>query len=114
MAFVGGLVGHAHGQEGDYGGQQIEAGMQRFGQDAKAVGAHDEKGLEGQQHDGGAHAENRGALLFADFLSLAQGQHGSLDDLKSGSYAGQLGYLRIERGHYELREMKRSAAEFMQ
>jgi len=27
MAFVGGLVGHAHGEESDYRGQQIETGM---------------------------------------------------------------------------------------
>jgi hypothetical protein len=82
VAFVGGLVGHAHGEERNYRREQIETGMQRFGQNAKAAGANDQKGLEGQQHDGGAHAEQRGALLFADFLSLADGWHGSLDYLK--------------------------------
>ncbi len=46
MALIGRLIGDADGEEGDHRGDQIESGMQRFGQNAQAAGAQDKKRLE--------------------------------------------------------------------
>ena len=37
VALVGGLIGDADGEKRDDGGDEVEAGMQRFGEDAEAV-----------------------------------------------------------------------------
>ena len=46
MIRVGGFVRNAHRKIGDDRGHQIQDGMQRFGQNAQAAGAHREKYLQ--------------------------------------------------------------------
>jgi len=46
MLFVGRLIRNADGQKCDDGGDQVEPGVQCFGQDAQAVGADHQKRLE--------------------------------------------------------------------
>ena len=126
MALVGGLIGNADGEKGDHRGDQVEAGVQRFGQNAQAAGAKDEKRLERHEHDGGAHAEQRGALLFAHFdregldheqPRLPQVQRLCLAAHRAGPTIGSDPASGRDYGVevlLELRGMKRSAAEFMQ
>jgi len=66
MTFVGRPVGDTDRKKSDHGGDQVEAGMQGFGEDAKAAGAPDEKGLQAKEKSGGANAEKSGLLLFLD------------------------------------------------
>ena len=43
MVCVGRLVCDANGEEGDHGGDEVENGMQRFGQNSEAAGDHGEE-----------------------------------------------------------------------
>ena len=49
---VGGLVGHKHGDVGNYGGDQIQNRVQRFRKNAQASGDDGEKNLQKDEHDG--------------------------------------------------------------
>jgi len=66
MAFVRGLVGDADGKKRDDGSDKVEAGMERFGEDAEAVGADDQESFQTKQDGGRANAQQGGALLFLD------------------------------------------------
>ena len=64
MALVGGLIGDADGEKGDDGGDEVEAGMECFGENAEAAGAPNEEGLETQEDSGGPYAEESSAPFF--------------------------------------------------
>jgi len=66
MTRVSRPIGNADREKGDDGGDEVQAGMEGFGKDAKTAGAPDEKGLQAKKDQGGADAEEGGTLLFLD------------------------------------------------
>jgi hypothetical protein len=52
MALIGRLFGHAHRKKGDDGGDQVQPGVQRFGEHAKASRPENQKRLEGDKQNG--------------------------------------------------------------
>ncbi len=74
MALVGGLIGDTNGEKGDDGGDQVEAGMEGFGEDAETVRAEDQEGFEAEEEGSGADTQQSGALLFLDGSMEASGK----------------------------------------
>ena len=75
VALVGRLIGNADGEKGDDGGDEVEAGVQGFGENAEAVCAKDEEGFKAEEKRGGTNTEKGGAFLF-----LNGGLEGSGED----------------------------------
>ena len=75
VALVGRLIGNADGEKRDHRRHEVEAGMERFGEDAQAAGTQDEKRLQRDEDDGRADAEQRRLFFLAHFAGKLVG-HG--------------------------------------
>jgi hypothetical protein len=65
---VGRLVCDANGEEGDHGGDEVEYGVQRFGQNPEAAGDYGEENFEADKNDCGADGSEGGEALFVSCL----------------------------------------------
>ena len=66
VARIRGLIGDADRKEGDDRGNEIQAGMEGFGEDTEAARSPNQEGLQAKEEHRGTHAEQRGAFLFLD------------------------------------------------
>ena len=62
---IGGPAGETHGQKGQPGGHQVQAGMRRLRQDTQAAGPQAHHNLERGQPNGGQKRAQRGRLFLA-------------------------------------------------
>jgi len=85
MTLIGGLVRNAHGKKRDHRGDQVEAGMQRFGEHAEAARAKHQKSFQAQKQQRRTDAEKSGPLLFLYGLLKAAGKDHALDYIKHAS-----------------------------
>jgi hypothetical protein len=60
------LIRNSDGEKGDDGGDEVQTGVEGFGEDAEAVCAEDEERFEAEEKSGGTDAEKGGAFLFLD------------------------------------------------
>ena len=90
---VGGLVRHAHGEERDDRGHQIENGMQRFGENSQAARGNGEKNLQGYQHHSRADRAQRSQLLLACCLG------GDVDHICADYTTSPISGRRLERSN---------------
>ena len=82
MAFVGRFIRDAHGEKGNDGRDQVQTRVQRFGEDAQAARAENEKSLQRNEQYRGADAQQRRPPLFTRFLVLPNAIDVQLDYLK--------------------------------
>ncbi len=76
VTIVGGLVGNADGKKGDDGGDQVESGVQGFGEHAQAARVDDQKGFKAHQDHGRKNTQQcRALLLLHGFLKAARDHH---------------------------------------
>jgi len=62
---VGGSVGDLYGEEGDGGGDEVDAGVGGFGEHAEGAGEEAGEEFEKRDGEGGEHGEERGGTLGA-------------------------------------------------
>src|SRR5258708_23631465 len=93
VAFVSRLVGDADREKRNDGGDEVEAGMQRFREDAEAVGADDQESFQAKEESGRANAQQGGALLFLDggMQALGKDHELRLQHLERGRRTGRAG-----------------------
>jgi hypothetical protein len=60
---IGGHVAHPHREQGDEGSHQVEAGVQRFGENAEASGRKAHDNLEGRDQPGGKNGVARNSAF---------------------------------------------------
>ena len=70
MALVGRFIRDAHGEKCDDGRDEVQTGMQCFGEYAQAARTQDEESLQRNEYNGGADAQQRRRSSFRVLLVL--------------------------------------------
>ncbi len=75
MSLIRRLVGDSNGKKCNDRREQVQAGVQRLGEDTQAARTENEKRFQGNQQSGRGNAQERRPALFARFLVLLGRHH---------------------------------------